>query len=83
MRVEAYKEYDRRRCRSCFPKDFSHSTFRFSHKLVEQLEYGAISERSVLTCCGLTSGPLTAIKFIPDSVARAFAVKVLLHPGGP
>jgi hypothetical protein len=27
--------------------------------------------------------PLTAKKFNPDSVARAFAIKVLLHPGGP
>ena len=31
----------------------------------------------------LTSGPLTAIKFKPLSVASALAVMVLLHPGGP
>ena len=30
-----------------------------------------------------SSGPLTAIKFNPDSVAKAFASKVLEHPGGP
>ena len=29
------------------------------------------------------SGPLTAKKFNPDSVAKAFAINVLLHPGGP
>ena len=29
------------------------------------------------------SGPLTAKKFNPDSVASALAVRVLLHPGGP
>jgi hypothetical protein len=31
----------------------------------------------------LTSGPFTAIKFKPDSVANALAINVLLHPGGP
>jgi hypothetical protein len=30
-----------------------------------------------------TSGPLTAIKLSPASVANAFAISVLLHPGGP
>jgi len=29
------------------------------------------------------SGPLTAKKFNPDSVAKALAIKVLLQPGGP
>lgn len=40
------------------------------------------------SCCDiaralLTSGPFTAMKLIPDSVASAFAVSVLLQPGGP
>ncbi len=30
-----------------------------------------------------SSGPLTAIKFKPDSVAKALARSVLEHPGGP
>jgi hypothetical protein len=30
-----------------------------------------------------SSGPLTAIKLRDDSVARAFAIMVLLQPGGP
>lgn len=30
-----------------------------------------------------TSGPLTAIKFEPASVASALAINVLLQPGGP
>ena len=29
------------------------------------------------------SGPFTAKKLSPDSVANALAIKVLLHPGGP
>ncbi len=29
------------------------------------------------------SGPFTAKKFKPDSVANALAINVLLHPGGP
>lgn len=29
------------------------------------------------------SGPLTAIKFNPPSVAKALAIIVLLQPGGP
>lgn len=30
-----------------------------------------------------SSGPLTDMKFTPDSLAIAFASRVLPHPGGP
>lgn len=31
----------------------------------------------------MSSGPLTEIKFMPDSLAIAFASRVLPQPGGP
>lgn len=88
---ETHEEDDRWGSGAGFAEHLSHGAFRLSDVLVQKLENETRKKsayRTRLSChCereeGRTSGPLTAKKLIPLSVASAFAVSVLLHPGGP
>jgi hypothetical protein len=76
-----HEENYRWRSSSCFPENLSNRPLRLPNIFVEQLTHCVRKTSS--SNCELTSGPFTAMKFSPLSVAKAFAVIVLLHPGGP
>jgi hypothetical protein len=77
-----YEEDDGRSCCSSFTEQISNSLLRLSHILIKHLLTPISTYRSSLRI-RRTSGPLTAMKLSPPSVANAFAMSVLLHPGGP
>lgn len=83
-----YKKDDGRSCRPRFAKDFFNCFFTFAHKFIEQLPvFGKlekmIQKKKKRIMHIFTSGPFTAKKLRPTSVANALAIKVLLQPGGP
>lgn len=71
------------------PEDLSDGPLGLSNVLVNQLEDPKDTKSAKKKTAQpeeqtqATSGPLTARKLMPDSVASALAVSVLEQPGGP
>ena len=85
----AHKEDDTGFRSSCFGEEFSDGSLGFSHEFVQELKV-LVNKSSVVAIghpkernTAPTSGPRTARKLTPLSVASALPTMVLLHPGGP